>query len=296
MGTIGMKMRNTAAGIARRAAAHRAVLDALVAKMHADYMRPMSLHDVGKKYDRTHSCVRELFERRGLFVRPFKKIPRQANGSPMPHVPFTPAQIDAMIAQATRFAVPVELKFEWRSWSLARRGDFIARLRAKIKRIWDRPDRPFSSNVEPFDYASPRAHAIAKKVNAGLDARQRWQTIKILSQGVIYQEQLWFWSAKAGYCLGAWLEEDGRPQLHRHIFAEHNRRVLGDGDVIRHADGNPNNLSPANLVLATRNDVARENQAAALARKSRERTALILHRSQKTHRHDLSDTLLASRR
>lgn len=136
-----MKMRNTAAGIARRAAAHRAVLDALVAKMHANYMRPMSLHRVGVKYARTHSCIRELFECRGLFVRPFKQIDRQPNGSPVRHVPFTPVQLAAMVARATAIKVPAELKFEWRTWSLERRGKFIARLRAKLNRAGDRPKK-----------------------------------------------------------------------------------------------------------------------------------------------------------
>ncbi len=277
----------TEAGIARRAAAHRAVLDGVVAKMHADYMKPMSLHAVG-----------ELFERRGLFVRPFKQIPRQANGSPVPYVPFTDEQLGAMIARTPRLAVPKELKFEWRSWSMARRCEFIAQLRAHLKSPNDAPTGPYSSNVEAFAYGHAKAHAIAEDVNRGKDSRQLSQRIKVVCQGVIYDGQLWFWSRTCGcgYCLGVWTKEDGRPMLHHVLWEKHNGRSVPRGHVVRMADRNKNNLAPENLVLATRNDVARENQAGALLRKSRERTQLILNRSQNPSRHDLSDALLSSAR
>lgn len=293
MGAIGMKMRNTAEGIARRAAAHKAVLDDLVRQMHADYQRPMTLHAVGAKYGRTHSCIRGLFERRGLAVRPFKSIARQANGSPMPLVPLTAHEIDALIAGATRICVPPALKFEWRRWSLARRGWFIFRIRAKLLLPTDRPCLPFSGNVQPFDYSSPAAHAIAREMNAGHNSRTDSVSIKTGSQGVIYKDRLYFWAADGGgghtgaYYIGPWRPGTGRPALHHIIWQECNGPIPA-GHVVRAKDGNPNNLDPDNFFLATRNDVARENQAAALLRTSRAATALLLDRAQatrKTHEH-----------
>lgn len=277
------------------AATRRATLDANAAAMYADYLELKSCSAVAKKWKSDKGTVKYVLQRNGYTVRSIKQVPRQANGSPVRHVPFTKQQLAAMIAKATRFAVPNELKFEWRSWSLARRGEFIARLRAKFKRCWDRPEKPFSANVEPFDYASPRAHAIARKVNAGLDSRQHHTTIKVVCQGVIYQGQLWFWSAKAGYCLGSWLPEDGRPQLHRHIWEEHNGRKVPPAHVVRHVDGNWNNLDPENLTLATKNDICRENQSRALSAKSRAITALLLNRSQSQNPDAHTNTITALR-
>lgn len=192
--------------------------------------------------------------------------------------------------------MPAELKLEWRTWSLERRGWFITKLRAKLARLGDRRDLPFSSNVELFDYASPRAHEIAQRVNAGTDSRSARVKIDICSQGVIWRDRLWFWSHKVGYQSGPWTPENGRPVLHKAIWEETHGRKVPRHHVIRFIDGNPNNLAPENLHLATRNDIARENQAAALLRKSRERTAILLNRHQTGNRHDLSDSLLASSR
>jgi hypothetical protein len=297
MGCVGMKMNNTAEGIARRAAGRRAKLDALVAAMHADYWeRGESLHAVGAKYGRTHSCVRELFTRRGLPVRPFKQIRRQANGSPERYVPLTEEQLDALIAATAKLHVPPAVKFEWRRWPLERRARFIAKLRAKLASPHDRPELPFSSNVEPFDYGTPRAHEIAARLNAGTDSRTARVKIDACSQGVIHRDRLWFWNAKVGYQSGPWTPEHGRPSLHKTIWEEHHGCAVPAGHVIRFVDGNPNNLAPQNLRLATRNELARENQAAALFRKSRARTALLLKRSQTNDRHALSDRLLAPSR
>lgn len=290
------RKRHTPGVYARIAATRRSKLDGLIVQMHADYMRPMTLHDVGRKYSRSASAVRELFVKRGLHVRPFKSIARQANGSPERYVPFTDEQIDALIAGETVLHVPAALKFEWRRWSLERRGEFIARLRARLARPTDRPTTPFSANVKPFDYASPYAHAIVARMNAGTDSRTARVKLDICSQGVIWDDRLWFWSHKVGYQCGPWKKEHGRPSLHKTIWQETHGRKVPPAHVVRFIDGNPNNLAPENLRLATRNDLARENQAAALQRKSRERTALLLNRSQTKKRHGLTDTLLATRR
>jgi HNH endonuclease len=256
--------------------------DTLVDRMYADYTKPLSLAAVGRLYKRNRQCIRELFERRGLPIRAATNLPkhRLANGQVAPAVPLTARQIETLIAKATKIAVPSRLKLEWRKWSLPRRRWFIARLRIKFKSRDDRPNRPFSANVEPFDYASPKARAIARSVNSGLDSRQRRTTLKIKCQGVIWRGQLWFWARKVGYCLGSWTESDGRPCLHHTIWKEHNGRDIPAGYVVRFADRNPNNFTPENLVLATRNDLARENQASGLLSKSREITALLLKRAQ----------------
>ena len=295
MGCIGMKMRNTQEGIARRAAGRRARLDALAPAMHADYQRPMSLNDVARKYGTDKSTVRAVFIRNGLTVRPFKTIARQSNGSPVRYAPLTEAQLDALIEEETKLRCPPALKFEWRRWSLQRRGDFIARLRAKLNSPDDRPATPFSTNVEPFDYTSPSAWRIVNAMNAGRDSRSAAVKIDLKTQGVIFRDQLWFWNVKVGYQRGPWSPESGRPSLHQTIWEETHGRPVPPAHVVRFADGNRNNFDPANLTLATRNDVCRENHAIALIKKSRERTAILLRRSQQaTPHHDLTHRLLAS--
>lgn len=255
---------------------------ALVAAMYADYCRPMSLHALGRKYGRDRRSIREVFVCRKLAVRtsPNASWARLPNGQVAPAVPLTPAEIEQLIVTSPRVMVPAMLKREWRSWSWARRQEFINRLRAHHGDEQARPTTPFSANVEPFDYASPRAHAIARAVNAGGDSRQARTTLKTPSQGVIFEGQLWFWNRKAGYQLGLWTPAEGRPVLHKLLWERHHGRPVPPSHVIRFADGNRNNLAPENLLLCSRNEVARENQAAALFRKSRAQTALLLARAQ----------------
>ena len=56
--------------------------------------------------------------------------------------------------------------------------------------------------------------------------------------------------------------------------------------MLRFADGNTNNFDPANLVLATRNDVARENHAKGNTNKQRAITAILLGRVQNPKTND----------
>jgi hypothetical protein len=199
--------------------------------------------------------------------------------------PLTPEAINKLIAGATRLAVPAALKREWRGWPMERRGEFISRLRKKLRLPTDRPNTPFSSNVEPFDYTSPRANQIMNRKNAGRGSKYFAVKMDIKSQGVIYRDELWFWSHKTGYQLGPWTPERGRPCLHHHIWRETHGRPVPAGMVLVFKDGNRNNLSPDNLAPATKNDICRQNQAAALTRSSRERTALLLKIHHKGTRH-----------
>jgi hypothetical protein len=267
----------------------------LVLAMHADYMAGMTFAAVERKHGRPEKSIRPIFVHRGLHVRDdggYSKV-RTPSGSFAPLIPKTDEEITVLVEAATKVAVPAELKQEWRKWTLARRGEFIARVRAHLQDPKDRPRLPFSSNVAAFDYASPEAWEIVKIANAGLGSRD-WRTkLDIRSQGVIFEGELWFWNTHSGgyFRMGAWTAENGRPSLHRTLW-ERLHGSVPEGHVVRHADGNPNNFQPANLILAHRNDVARENQAAALNRKSRERTRLLLERSTKPKpSHDLVASL-----
>jgi hypothetical protein len=295
----GLKCRqiHSAPSYEAAAAKRRARLDGIARRAHVDYERPMALRAVARKYDMDASTLRAVFRRNKLRIRPFKKVPRQANGSPIRYVPFTLRELDRLIARASRILIPAELKYEWRHWSLKRRGWFIARMRKRLRLPGERPETPFSANIEPFAYGSPRAHELARRTNAGCDSRTKRVQIHLNSQGVIYKGRLYFWvrdhaSRKTGaYYIGPWRPDTGRPALHRIIWEETNGRPVPARHVVRFADGNRNNLAPSNLVLATRNDLARENQAAGRTRKSREMTSLLLRHSQKKGHHDHGITL-----
>jgi hypothetical protein len=283
-----MRKRHSSSSHARGGLKTRARLDTLVGRMYDDYRRPISLSAVGRKYRRTASAVAGLFECRGLALRHDSTNPNAehnpATGCYLPLIPKTDREIDQMIAGMSRIQIPAALREEWRHWSLERRGQFIARLRKKLNLPGDRPATPFSANVEPFDYASPRAHEITKRMNAGRNSQTKAGTIRLCSQGVIWRGRLFFWAqehAGGAYYIGPWRKDGGRPSLHHLIWEDHHGRPVPAGHVVRFKDGNRNNLDPANFTLATRNDVARENQAAALLKKSREDTALLLGNSQR---------------
>jgi len=261
----------------------RRLPDSLILAMYADYKSGMTFSQVARKHDRPPQSVRPLFTHRGFELREPKGITkfRLPDGSFAPYIPKTDEEIEEILKRARKVMVPEDLRLDWRKWDLTRRGAFIARLRTLLPSDEDRPVSPFSGNVEPFDYASERAWEIVRAKN-GRSSSQQWKA-RILpsSQGLIYNNVLYFWSGHGnGYYEGcSWTPDRGRPGLNHIIWCEQNGRAIPDSHVVRHADGNPNNFEPSNLVLAHRNEVARENQAAALNRKSRERTRLLLERS-----------------
>lgn len=255
---------------------------AAVLAMHREYCRPMSLNAVARLHGRTRGSLRELFVRDGLAVRCTGRIPpRYANGRIKPAHVYTRRELLALIEVMPSLHLPAALRVQWRKWPLVRRGAFLAMVRARRDFPDARAAGPYSANVVPFDYASPAAHAIAQALNAGTTSRNARIKLDLSSQGVIWDGRLWFWSPKVGYQYGSWRPTLGRPALHRVLWARAHGRPVPAGCVVRFADGNGNNLDPSNLVLATRNDLARENQAAALARKSRLLTAALLARSQR---------------
>jgi hypothetical protein len=267
----------------------RRLPDELIDSAYADYQAGMRLSDVERKYQRGKGTLRASFVYRGLALRKSPRIAtyRKPDGTFAPIVPKTEQEIESLIRSATRIVVPAELLSEWRRWDLARRGDFISRLRVRLADPTDRPLLPFSANVIPFDYATPAAWEIVKAANSGTISRTARMKIDIRSQGVIYKGDLWFWSRTTGpaYFKGGdpWRPHRPRPSLHRTIYEEHFGPIPA-GHVVSHLDRNDNNLDPSNLILRTKNDIARLNQAAAITRKSREKTALLLARAQRKNK------------
>lgn len=264
-----------------------------VAAMHADHLAGMGLSEIERKYGRGRKTVRGVFKHRGLQIIERKNNPRLSNGCFPPLVPKTEAEIQALIEAATKIEVPADLRSEWRKWPLTRKADFLHRLRAHLRLPNERPALPFSSNLRPFDYGSQEAWDIVNAGNAGLTSRSAAFNLKLPSQGVIHQGLLYFWVPGTRiYQRGIpWTPEHWRPSLHRVIW-EQEHGPVPPGMCVCTRDGNPNNLDPSNLELRTKNDVCRVNQARAILRKSREKTAILLRRSQQPPTTDRSHDLL----
>ena len=257
-----------------------------VAKMYAFYQTGKSFAETERHFGAGKNNVRNIFISRGLDLRESLKNSwrqRRPDGSWLQMPPKTEEEIEALIQAATVLAIPEDLRVEWRKWDLARRVDFIRRVRARLKRSIDRPELPFSDNVMPFDYGTPEAWEIVNHTkNAGAK-------LKIQSQGVIYQGQLWFWSGSACCYLLAvkWTPEKPRPSLHRSIWESIHGPITPDL-AVTYKDGNPNNLDPGNLELRSKNEICRENQASAITRKSREKMEILLARTERKNQdHDL---------
>jgi hypothetical protein len=278
---------------AREGTGRPRIPDERVRQMYAAYLEHGSISAVARLFQRSTRSVGQIFARRGFQTKPgtnpnAKRLP---NGQMAPAIPVTAGQVASILAAATSLSVPKRLALDWRKWSIARRADFIRTLRAKLASPADRPITPFSRNVVPFDYGTPRARSIMERLNAGTTSQTAVVKISICSQGVIWRNRLWFWSSKIGYQSGPWTPTNGRPALHHVIWEDHHGRHVPPGYVVIFKDRNRNNLSPSNLGLASRNDICRQNQAAALLRKSRDITKLLLQRSQTKHpRH--GDTII----
>ena len=163
--------------------------------IYADYCRPMPQRQVGRKWGISGKSVRQLFMRRGLKLRPNKWEPksgRRADGTIAKARPHTRKQLDAIIAGMDRLKIPQALNHEWRTWTLERRMEFIRSVRARLRNPKDRPETPFSKNVIPFDYGTPAAWEIVRKMNAGLNSRFWKIKLNLTSMGVIWRGQLFF--------------------------------------------------------------------------------------------------------
>lgn len=275
----------------------------LVWAMWADYNKPMSLSAVERKHGRRRGAIRTIFVRRGLAVRQVCKRPAYdpLTGRIIKLPPATEAQIAAMIEKLDHIRVPDELKREWRKWSWPQRGAFLARLRQKFKTAHDRPETPFSDNVEPFDYCSPRAHEIERAANAGRGSTHKYRVkIKLTTCGVIYRGKLYYWGGKErcafGYISandGPYVRGIGRPLLHHVIWQDHHGRKVPPQTTVIFKDGNKNNHDPDNLELKHRETCLRENQAKALKRKAHARMSVLLKNNQAKETHANSNITLS---
>jgi len=262
----------------------------LVEAMWRDYEGGESQAKVAAKYGRDPRGLAEIFAKRGLKLRPAPAAllnRARLNGCWAPLVPATAEAIAGMIAGMKRPAVPQGLRQEWRGWPLGKRERFWRRVLKRFPAVLQ-ASAPFSANVERFDYFSARARAIAAERNRGLPSNQWRVHLKLCSRGVIWQGELFFWAPKIGYqANGTWrparerLGNQGRPSLHHLIWEQANGRAVPAGCVVRHRDGNVNNLAPENLALATRGEVAVETRGKVLLKASREKVAALLNSNRK---------------
>lgn len=243
----------------------------LVMRMHRDHLGGMNLYQLSRKYEYGDGNIKAVFEHFGLQVI----IEKGAGWFPRTLHRHTEAEILALVAKTGRVMVPHALRTEWREWTLEKRWWLVQRLIEKHGLPFDLPSGPYSANVKPFHYGTPEAHAVAARVNAGLNSRQWLCHLKIMSRGVIYDGHLWSYVPDYGYVRGHFKKGLGRLVLHRELYKAHHGEIPADC-VVRFLDGNENNLDPANLTLATRNDVARENQANHLTTKSRQKLAALI--------------------
>lgn len=245
----------------------------LVRRMHRDHLAGLNLFQLSKKYGYGDGNIKAVFEHYKLEVR----IQKGAGQYQRTLRRRSEAEILALVAQTRRVMIPAALRTEWREWSLEKRWWLIQQLIAQHGLPFDLPSGPYSANVQPFHYGTPEAHEVAAKINAGKSSKQWLCHLKIMSRGVIHGGYLWSYVPEYGYVSGGYTPGSGRKVLHRELYQAHHGPIPRDC-VVRFIDGNPNNLDPANLTLATRNDVARENQSAHLTAVSRRKLqALMKH-------------------
>ncbi len=243
----------------------------LVHRMHRDHLKGMNLYQLSKQYGYGDGNIKAVFEHYKLEVR----IQKGAGWFPRTLRRRTEAELLSLARATKRIMVPHALRTEWREWSLEKRWWFIQEMVKIHGWKYELPSGPYSANVVPFNYGTPLAHEVAAKVNEGLNSQQWLCHLKISSRGVIYDGHLWSYVPENGYVRGVFVKHEGRKTLHRELYKAHHGPIPDDC-VVRFIDGNENNLDPANLTLATRNDVARENQSAHLTAISRRKLQAIL--------------------
>jgi hypothetical protein len=251
--------------------------DAEVQTFWEAYQTSPSAAAVERQFGIPIKGLKNILERRGFQVRPPKITPRLGFGVRLPEP--TEAEISAAIAKLKFVNVPPELKIQWKRWSMAKRQKFIQRIRATLKPKTDRPTTPFSENVTPWEYGTPAAMEIARKLNEGRTSQTKLVSIRAGSQGVIWDGQLWFWTGRAtdgapyGY-------QGGRPRrlLHRVIWERTHGQPVPDKHIVSIKDGNWNNLSPDNFQLISMAENATRNKNAGRAAKGEAAAALLLQR------------------
>lgn len=258
---------------------------AMVDEMWADFQRLGTLAAVGRRHGRSARGVAFLLAKHGLRAMgpATRRVVREKDGLNrfLPYADPTDAEILAKVATLRRVMIPPGLQAYWRRWPEAKRRWLVAAMHARVDALRPAdapPAGPPSANVEPFDYFSPRARAIAAAENGDRPSRHTRAKLKLAARGLIWQGRLFYWVRCTGYMTGA----VPRESLH-HAVWESVHGPLPASRVIYFRDGNPNNHDPANLGVKTRNELARENQAAALLRRSRLKTAALLTRFERNN-------------
>lgn len=242
-----------------------------VARMHADYLGGMSFAAVERKYGVGTKGLKSIFQRRGLELRPLtmrlaERDPLTGQVKPMKRKGW--AEVRALLQGRRRVSCPPELAQQWRTSPMSWRRKLVAMIWCVVNPPYARPRTPFSTNVTPFEYGTPQAMQILAELNRGRDSRTKVCSIRISSQGVIYDGKLWFWcrhwwgESGCGYLSSKahHLERHatGRMLLHHYIWEQHNGALPARHTVI-FKDGNRNNFTPANLALRSMADCARMN-------------------------------------
>jgi hypothetical protein len=247
----------------------------LVQKIHAEHQAGETFQSLQERYGYHGTLIRMAFQKLGLPVRAPLYKPN-SGCFPKTMRRLSKAELIALAAAQKRVKVPAVIKTEWREWTMKKRQWFIRQIRAHLDPRHSRPPGPYSANVEPYVYGDANIEAWCLRKNDGKSSHTAGCKIKVSSQGLLWRDRVFFWVKDTGYVEGVrWTHDCPRPAAHRLIYEEAHGPLPPDC-VVRHRDGNPNNLDPANLYAATRNEVARENQSNALTARSRARTAALL--------------------
>jgi hypothetical protein len=233
----------------------------------SEYQRLGTLAAVGRLHGRNGTSLRQLFQKHGL-RQPQKpaSTPKRGHrlGQFVRTVKFmSDARLLALMARQSRVLIPPEIRYEWRLWPAAKRQWFGRALQARIDAQHPEmamPTTPLAPGFERFDYFSPRAIALAEAANSGR-AAQSWEIhLRLSSRGLIWREQLWYWSWDDGhYYEGPFRRGKGREALHQAVWRAAGR-TIPPRHVLRFKDGNRNNIRAENLELWSRAQVAVENR------------------------------------
>lgn len=249
------------------------VPEEIIAAMHAEHLVGRTLAEVGRRFPgragaRAGKSVRELFVRRGLAVRESDRLRGREigpDGRLLPGPVPSRAEIRRRIKSLRRLKLPPGCRPWWNRAGAAARRWLLGELRRAFPARCARPETAFSANVEPFDYLSPRAWGIARRLNQGRPSRKIPVRLKLASFGVIWDGRLWLWTwDKSGV---GYHYESGKPvlerePLHQAIYRREHGEIP-DGALVFFKDGNHNNLDPANLGVRSRAECAVANSVQA---------------------------------
>lgn len=250
--------------------------DELASAMVAAYAAGKSLTEVGRIFPlrgkaRTYTSVREVLRRRGVVIRESamsrtrEKCP--VTGRLLAKRRFSDDEIKELISKESRMRIPPALKWEWRIWSVERRRLVLGWLRDRFPST-----RPTGTLVLEgamfFDRCTPEAQALCDSLNVGTNSWTAVIKLDVRSEGIIFEDEFWFWLRKTGYLrMGPWKSDATKAMLQRHLWERWNGE-LPPSHVVQHVNGNRNDFSRENLVAVHREKLLRSNQNGALNRRA----------------------------